>query len=258
VQELCLHAEAGEGVRGTPVLGGLRQRRRRLRFSYRQMRAVRSRCRGGVPCMQRRSREGEERSTATFSLVVDLPKDLASSGGGSASAARWRDLVSEREWEGGRMGDRRGFPGGSRAYNCQGRLGLVWVSSEAIGRRGRCLGTESCTESRGEVIGVGGWPVRSQWRHFQSGYGGLQAWPDRVRARGCWVGVALRRCHCAVLVCVKRGVRRGRGARERDARSGRTGRPDRLASTWSGQRARSRSRVFASGNRSIGSWQAWR
>jgi hypothetical protein len=166
VQELLLHAEAGEGVRVTPVLGGLRQRCRRLWFSCKQMRAVSSRCQGGVPCMQRRSREGEERSTATFPLVFDLPEALASFGGGSASAARWRDLVSERKWGGGRMGDRRGFPEGSRAYNCQGRLGLAWVSLKAIGRRGRCLGTSPCTKSRGRVIGVGGWPVRSQWRRF--------------------------------------------------------------------------------------------
>jgi hypothetical protein len=158
---LLLHAKAGAGVRVTPVLGGLRQRRRRLRFSCKQTRAVSSRCQGGVPCMQRRSREGEEWSTATFPLVVDLPDALASSGGGSASAARWRDLVSEREWGGGRMGDMRGFLEGSRAYNCQGRVGLAWVSSEAIGRRGRCLAMAPCTKSRGRVIGIGGWPVRS-------------------------------------------------------------------------------------------------
>jgi hypothetical protein len=34
-------------------------------------------------------------------LDGDLPKTLASSGGVSVSAARWRDLASEREWEGG-------------------------------------------------------------------------------------------------------------------------------------------------------------
>jgi hypothetical protein len=60
----------------------------------------RSRCRGGVLCMQRRSREEEEQSTATSSSVVDLPGALASSDGGFASAARWRGLVSETEWRG--------------------------------------------------------------------------------------------------------------------------------------------------------------
>jgi hypothetical protein len=33
-----------------------------------------SRCCGGVPNIQRRSREGEERSTATSSSAVDLPQ----------------------------------------------------------------------------------------------------------------------------------------------------------------------------------------
>jgi hypothetical protein len=50
--------------------------------------------------MQRRSREGEERLTATFPLIVNLTETLASSGGGSASAARWGDLASEGEWRG--------------------------------------------------------------------------------------------------------------------------------------------------------------
>jgi hypothetical protein len=35
---------------------------------------VRSRCCGGVPSIQRRSREGEEWSTATSSSAVDLPQ----------------------------------------------------------------------------------------------------------------------------------------------------------------------------------------
>jgi hypothetical protein len=79
-----------------------------------------------------------------------------------------------------------------------------------------------------------------------------------VCAQGCWVGVALRRRHRAMLVHVKGRVRRGRGAREHDACSGRAGRPDRLASMWKGRRARSRLSGSASGNRSVGSWQVWR
>jgi hypothetical protein len=37
---------------------------------------VRSRCRGGVPCIQRRSGEGEERSTTTSTSIVDLLEAL--------------------------------------------------------------------------------------------------------------------------------------------------------------------------------------
>jgi hypothetical protein len=129
---------------------------------------------------------------------------------------------------------------------------------DAIGLHGRLSGAASCTEARGRVIGVGGWLVQSQWRRFQSGYGGFQTRPGRVCGRGCWAGVALRRHHRAVLVHVKGGVRRGRGARECDARSGRAGRPDRLTSTWTGRRAWSCSSGSASGNRSVGSWQVWR
>jgi hypothetical protein len=70
---------------------------------------MRSRCRGGVPCKQRRSRDEEERSTATSSSVVDLPAALASSGSGFASATRWRGWVSEREWRGKEWATGEGF-----------------------------------------------------------------------------------------------------------------------------------------------------
>jgi hypothetical protein len=59
------------------------------------------------------------------------------------------------------MDDRGGFPERSRALYGQGRLGLGWTMMDAIGHRGRHAGAASCTESRGRVIGVGGWPVRS-------------------------------------------------------------------------------------------------
>jgi hypothetical protein len=88
------------------------------------------------------------------------------------------------------MGERGGFQRGFSAFNYRSELGLGWASSEAIGRRGRCLGTASWAGSRGLVIGVGGWPVRSQWRWFQSGYGEFQTQPGRVCARGCWAMVA--------------------------------------------------------------------
>jgi hypothetical protein len=52
---------------------------------------VRSRRRGGVPSIQRRSREEEGRSTATFSLAVDLPE-----GSGSPAMDLMR-LLSEEE-----------------------------------------------------------------------------------------------------------------------------------------------------------------
>jgi hypothetical protein len=66
--------------------------------------------------MQRRSREEEERSTATFSWVVDLPEALASSDGGFASAARWGGLVSEREKRGEEWATREGFQRGLELY----------------------------------------------------------------------------------------------------------------------------------------------
>jgi hypothetical protein len=52
---------------------------------------VRSRCCGGVPNIQRRSREGEERSMATFSLAVDLPE------GSGSPAMDWMRLLSGEE-----------------------------------------------------------------------------------------------------------------------------------------------------------------
>jgi hypothetical protein len=69
------------------------------------------------------------------------------------------------------MGDRRGFPEGSRAYNSRDELGLGWVSSEAIGCRGRCLGMASCTGSRCVVGSVGGSLVWSEQARVQCGCG---------------------------------------------------------------------------------------
>jgi hypothetical protein len=51
---------------------------------------------------RRRSRERGRLVDGNLHLLDgDLPKTLVSSGGVTVSAARWRDLVSEREWEGG-------------------------------------------------------------------------------------------------------------------------------------------------------------
>jgi hypothetical protein len=66
------------------------------------------------------------------------------------------------------MRGRRGFQRGFSAYNYRRELGLGWVLSEAIGRRGRCLGTASWAGSRGTDGSVGGWPVWSRGRRFQS------------------------------------------------------------------------------------------
>jgi hypothetical protein len=68
------------------------------------------------PCIQRRSREGEEWSTATSSSVVDLPKALVSFDGGFASVARWKGLLSEREWSGEEWATGEGFQRGLELY----------------------------------------------------------------------------------------------------------------------------------------------
>jgi hypothetical protein len=47
-----------------------------LAFPYKQTRAHEIWALRWCPCIQRRSREGEGRSTATFTLAVDLPEAL--------------------------------------------------------------------------------------------------------------------------------------------------------------------------------------
>jgi hypothetical protein len=69
------------------------------------------------------------------------------------------------------MGERGGFQRGFSAYNSRDELGLGWVSSEPIGRRGRCLGTTSCTGSRCMDGSVGGSLVRSEQARVQCGCG---------------------------------------------------------------------------------------
>jgi hypothetical protein len=101
------------------------------------------------------------------------------------------------------MRGRRGFQRAFSAYNCRRELGLGWVSSEAIGRRGRCLGTASWAGSRGTDGSVGGWPIWSRGRHFQSTckqngvrHGHLGASPCKARASS-------RRWHVVVQVLVQ-------------------------------------------------------
>jgi hypothetical protein len=62
---------------------------------------VRSGCRGGVPCIQRRSREGEGRVDGNLHPCRRSTRCSASSGDGFASAAMRRGSASEREWSGG-------------------------------------------------------------------------------------------------------------------------------------------------------------
>jgi hypothetical protein len=123
------------------------------------------------------------------------------------------------------MGASVGFQRGPRAYKGKGELGLRWVASSAIGQRWRCSWTVSCAESRDVSGCVGGVRVRSEDGRVQSGAGRFQSWRGLAWAWGCRETVALASACHAVLVRVKRGVGRGRGAREHDAHSGRTGRP---------------------------------
>jgi hypothetical protein len=62
---------------------------------------VRSGCCGGVPCIQRRSREGEGRVDDNLHPCRRSTRSSASSGEGFASTAMRRGSVSEREWSGG-------------------------------------------------------------------------------------------------------------------------------------------------------------
>jgi hypothetical protein len=68
-----------------------------------------------------------------------------------------------REWSGNEWMTEEGFQRGSRALYGQGRLGLGWTLADAIGHRGWHAGAASCAKSRGQVGGVGDWPV--QLRH---------------------------------------------------------------------------------------------
>jgi hypothetical protein len=208
--------------------------------------------------MHRRSREGEERPTATFPLIFDLPKTLASSGGGSASAARWRDLASEGEWRESKC-EGRGVPsGGSRLITGIGELGLRWVASDAIGQRGRLLGAAFWAVSREHAGCVGGCRFhaeshRVQWLSRENGV--------RLGRRGAprgWARVAVRRACDAMRACVRCRGRRSQGTREQRARSGRFGCSVDVGLARSGRGLRPRSSKTDSGNWFLGSSWVWR
>jgi hypothetical protein len=134
------------------------------------------------------------------------------------------------------MRGRRGFPEGFSAYNCRRELSLGWVSSKAIGHRGRCLGTASWAGSRGTDGSVGGWPVWSRGRRFQSTCRRNGVQRGQLGASQCKARSSSRRWHVAVQVLVQSGARWGAGARERLARSGRAGRLARAMLAWTGRR----------------------
>jgi hypothetical protein len=71
---------------------------------------------------------------------------------------------------------------GSRVYKGRGELGLWWVASDAIGRRGRFPRTALWSECRSLGGVVGGVLVRSQAGHFQRGSGRFGSWRGRHSA----------------------------------------------------------------------------
>jgi hypothetical protein len=104
---------------------------------------VRSGRRDDGASMRTRSREGEERSTATFSLADDLPEG---SGAPAMDSSRLHDgeaLQVSGERERKQMRERETSRELPRYIFRRRGLGLGWVSPETIGRRGRCLGTAS-------------------------------------------------------------------------------------------------------------------
>jgi hypothetical protein len=105
---------------------------------------------------------------------------------------------------------------GSRGvlYGCGG-LGLWWVSSETIGRRGRSLRAALYAEFRGVVAAVGGGTVRSGSGRVQRGCGRNGAWLGRDGARQGRAMVSWCFWLDAVQVCMKSGAGGGAVARER-------------------------------------------
>jgi hypothetical protein len=61
---------------------------------------------------------------------------------------------------------------------------------DAIGRRGRRLGTALCTGSRGQAGGVGGWLVHAIPGQVQTRDGENNAWRGGCGAPEGWAGVA--------------------------------------------------------------------
>jgi hypothetical protein len=104
---------------------------------------VRSGHRGDSASMQTRSREGEERSTATFSLADDLPEGSSSPAMDSTRLHDGEALQVSGERERKQMRERETSRGLPRYIFRRRGLGLGWVSPETIGRRGRCLGMAS-------------------------------------------------------------------------------------------------------------------
>jgi hypothetical protein len=68
------------------------------------------------------------------------------------------------------MRERGGFQRGLELINRSSELSLGWIPLDAIGRRGRCFWTASCTESRDVSSCVGGVLVRSDDGRFQSSW----------------------------------------------------------------------------------------
>jgi hypothetical protein len=136
--------------------------------------------------------------------------------------------------ERGKNGDMRGFPEGSRALYGQGRLGLGWTSADAIGHHGRCAGIASCAKSRGQVGGVGGWPVQPRHGRFQSGWGRNGVPWGRVGESWCRARASWRQGLDAVLMHVQRGAGGCVRAWEWHTCSRRTGRLSGAGLTWSG------------------------
>jgi hypothetical protein len=105
-------------------------------------------------------------------------------------AAMRRGSASEREWSGGEWATGGGFQRGLKLIIRNGELGLWWFSSEAIGRRGRCLGTALCTDSREQEENIGGELARSLSAWVQRVSKRKVAWRCRCDAPRGWAGMA--------------------------------------------------------------------
>jgi hypothetical protein len=126
------------------------------------------------------------------------------------------------------MSDREGFERGPRVFIFRNELGLWWASSEAIGCRGRFLGTASCTECREQGKSVGGGSVWMRLGRVQRVSGEKDAWRGRYGAWQCRARVPWCRGLGVVPARAQSEAGRGTGARERGAWSGRSGRLGRV------------------------------
>jgi hypothetical protein len=171
-----------------------------------------------------RSREGEGWVDNNLHPCRRSTRSSASSGDGFALAAMQRGSASEREWSGGEWATGGGFQRGLELIFRNGELGLGWFSSDAIGRRGRCFWTASCTDSREHEENVGGCLARSKHERVQYGCGRIGAWLERHDRQGGWARVSACWGHGAVHRRAWYGVGACARARERGARSGSAGR----------------------------------